>query len=162
MAGTTIAKRAEVALRRQQAIEMRNNDAEWKEIAEALGYADAGAACKDVSRALDAYVRQQGLAIEHLRARELASLDALAEKAVEIMQGRHPLVSHGRIVKEEDDFGNEVTLLDPAPALGAMDRLLRIAERRAKLLGLDMPVKVDLTATSVEYNFVGINIQAVQ
>lgn len=162
MAGTTIAKRAEVALRRQHAIEMRNNDAEWKEIAEALGYADAGAACKDVSRALDAYVRQQGMAIEHLRARELANLDALAETATEVMLARHVVVSHGRIVCEEDEFGNQVPLVDSAPTLAAMDRLLRIAERRAKLLGLDMPVKVDLTATAVEYNFVGINIQAVQ
>ena len=44
----------------------------------------------------------------------------------------------------------EIEDAPPVPNLGAIDRVLRIAERRSKLLGLDMPTRVDYTDVSEE------------
>lgn len=161
MPGTPLAKRAEVALRRSQAIEMRNNNATWEEVAEALDYASPGAAHTDVQRALKAYVDMQGLAAEELRARELADLDALKDKAREVMNRRHVVVQNGKVVREWVDGEPGEALEDSGPVLAAMDRLLKISERRARLLGLDAPVKVEGGVT-VNYNIVGINMEALR
>lgn len=161
MAGTPTAKRAAVALRRTEAIAMRNNGHTWDEIAEALGYSDAGAACKDVTRALDAYLAQQSAAVEELRARELAELDAIRDKVVEVMNSRHLVVQGGKVVRDSVDGEAGEPLEDTGPVLAAVDRLIRIGERRAKLLGLDAPVKVD-AGMQVSYNIVGVDMAALR
>lgn len=75
-----------------------------------------------------------------LRSLELARLDTLWQQALAIMAAQHPLVSNGRVIR--DDSGQP--MLDDMPKLAAIDRLLRIQDRRAKLMGLDAQVKVDL------------------
>jgi DNA-binding transcriptional MerR regulator len=77
MGRPTRAERVEIAQRRKQAIAYRRAGVPWAEIAERLGYADAGAACKDVSRALEQ--SNAGLAEEVtlLRRVELDRLDRL-------------------------------------------------------------------------------------
>jgi hypothetical protein len=54
-----------------------------------------------------------------------------------VLERNHVTVSHGRIIRGE----NEEPLLDDGPVLTAIDRLLKIQERRAKLLGLDAPAR---------------------
>jgi len=56
-------------------------------------------------------------------------------------------------------------LVDDAPVLAAIDRLLkideqrrRVDERRSKLLGLDMPTKVEHSG-GVTYEIIGVNPQ---
>lgn len=72
-------------------------------------------------------------------------------------------VSHGRVVRDgqpdiEYDASDEpkaviregagAPILDGVPVLPAIDRLLRIEERIGKLVGLDAPVKSDVTMTA--------------
>lgn len=75
--GTPIAKRAEVSERRTKAIAMKLAGADWQAIADALGYSDRGAACKDVSRALEQYRREEAAAVEELRQVTIARYDRL-------------------------------------------------------------------------------------
>lgn len=161
MTGPSTAKRAEVALRRQQAIEMANGGATYAEIADTLGYSSASAVGVDVRRALDSYIELQQQSAEELRARALSNLDALASKVVEVMGRRHLVVQNGKVVREWHDGEPGEPLEDSGPVLAAIDRLLKIEERRAKLLGLDAPVKVEGGVT-VNYNIVGINMEALR
>lgn len=82
---------------------------------------------------------------------EVEKLDELEEKLWKIIRQDHALVSHGRVMYAYDEqTDSEVPLQDYAPVLQAMNQLKWIAERRSKLLGLDQPVKQEVTVTSGE------------
>lgn len=136
------AKRADTALRRRQAIDMRMTGASYQEIADKLGYTTRGAACQDVSRALEQAVVEQTRSVEAYREEELQRLDVLLAEAWAVLQREHVTVSHGRIIK--DDFDKPI--LDDGPTLSAIDRILKIQERRAKFLGLDAPQRHEVVS----------------
>lgn len=125
-----------------QAYELRLTGATLREIGATLGIA-----LTTVHERLRDHmaVRVDPLADQY-RAMELDKLDALSAKAYEVLTKKHIVVQHGKIVRDED--GN--ALNDDTPVLHAIDRLVRIAERRAKLLGLDAAVKVDAQVTQVD------------
>jgi hypothetical protein len=54
-----------------------------------------------------------------------------------VLRRRHVMVQSGKIVKGDD--GQPIT--DDGPVLQATATLLRVMERRARLLGLDAPAK---------------------
>jgi len=118
MAGESLLspRRIEAAERQRQAVEMRKAGATFPMIAEKLGYASTGGAYKAVMTALKKTMQEPSDAVRNL---ELERLDAL-------------LLA---LWKQARD-GNQ----------GAVDRVLRIMERRAKLLGLDAPTKADITS----------------
>lgn len=148
------ARQAEVAARRTRAIAMRTAGHGWQAIADALGYASRGAACADVSRALQASLDEMKATADVLREQELERLDLLQRKATEVLERRHLVVQSGKVVRagaNEDGDPEGEPLEDDGPTLAAVASLLRIAERRAKLLGLDAPVKADVT-TTVRYD----------
>ncbi|MBB4893550.1 hypothetical protein FHS39_002581 [Streptomyces olivoverticillatus] len=89
----------------------------YTEIAEALGYSSRGAVYVDVKRALEKHVIEEGLAIEAWRELELAKLDAL-QKAI------WPKAMEG----------------DPR----AIEAALKILDRRARMLGLDSAIKLEV------------------
>lgn len=155
--GTSRMKRAEVALRRTQAIEMRARGESWDSIASALGYADRGTACKDVSRALAERLKDQGQAADELREIELEKLDRMERAVVAVLEREHVVVQGGKVVVDPDSG----RLRDDGPVLDAVRTLLRIGERRARLLGLDSPVKVDGT-TTVRYEITGVDMEALR
>lgn len=99
----------------RKAIELRKAGATYDKIAEALGYENRSGAYKIVVGALRDLVQEPA---QELRTLELERLDAMT------------LAIWARAQKGE---------------LAAVDRLLKIGERRAKLLGLDAP-----TAQSVD------------
>ena len=134
------AKRTQVANRRAEAVNMRMAGASYQQIADALGYNSRGAACQDVSRALEAAIAEQTRTAEVYREEELQRLDLLLAEAWRVMKRAHVTVSHGRIIRDDD---TDEPLLDDGPVLSAIDRVLKIQERRAKLLGLDAPTKVE-------------------
>lgn len=84
---------------------------------------------------------------DEVRQMELDRLDRLQQVALHVMNADHPLVSDGRVVRIEQEDGTKVPLQDHAPVLAAMDRFLKIQDRRAKYLGLDAPQRVDATVT---------------
>jgi len=95
-----------------QALELRKGGASYQQIAQALGYSGPSGAFKAVETALKESKREAG---EELRTLELERLDSAFLAIWTYVKNGH---------------------------LGAMDRMLRIMERRARLLGLDKPTKV--------------------
>jgi hypothetical protein len=93
--------------------------------------------------AAEADERVAPLATEY-RQMQLDRLGEMRERALEVLEAQHWLVSHGRVVTLEDDSGLKTPLADDGPVLAAVDRLLRIEERTARLLGLDAPAKAEI------------------
>lgn len=121
-----------------------------------LGYASDDAARRDLSRALEANRDAERAEVSIYRQQEnerlddeLNRLETLEAAAHAVLKNRHILVNNGRVILHPDT--NE-PMEDDAPVLQAIDRLVKIeearrrnGERRAKLNGLDMPVKTEVT-----------------
>lgn len=112
----------------------------------------------DIQRVLDGEVRkmrESGM-VDTLVAKESAKLDLLEKEAwFDYLKSREKRVT----VKTVDGQVSE-TVRDSVGNPKFLDVLLRIMERRAKLLGVDSPVQVDITArqggASRSYDFSGI------
>lgn len=130
---------ADTAERDAEAARLRARGQSYQEIATELGYADHTGARKAVQRALVQIVAEPA---EDVRALQLEQLDRLALAALAVLERNHVTVSHGRIIRDE----NEQPILDDGPVLTAIDRLLKIQERRAKLLGLDAPARHEVVS----------------
>lgn len=134
-------ERAEQEERRIKAIELKRRSYPWHYIAGQLGYTSPQHAAQDVLTALERRRKENARQLDAYVQLELEKLDALERLMMRITGSRHILVQQGRVMI------NPVTqelMEDNMPYMQATDRLLRIAERRAKLLGLDSAVKVDM------------------
>ena len=122
------AQKADMIERRARVLELRRSGASLREIGAALGIAHETVRM-DYDRAIADLVASQADDTSAVRAIELDRLDRMHLSL-------WPTVTAGR--------GD----VHPETRMKAVMTLLRIAERRAKLLGLDAPVKsqVDLTA----------------
>lgn len=101
--------------------------------------------------------------VEDLRKMENQKLDRLEREVMAVLQAFHPLVSSGEVVRDTIDDENGVPLIDPetgkfktyklkdaGPVLAAVAKAISVMERRAKMLGLDMPTKVAQTTPDGE------------
>ena len=104
-------KEADQAERRRQALELRKAGATYDQIARQIGYANEGGAYKAVQAALKAVYREPA---DEVRKLELERLDRLT------------LALWTRAKEGEAE---------------AIDRVLKLMDRRAKLLGLDAPTR---------------------
>jgi hypothetical protein len=123
----------EHAERDAQAARLRAEGKTYTQIANTLGWSHASVARRAVQRALVAVVQEAG---DELRTLELERLNLLLDKAWQVMERVHFAHSAGRLITI-----NGAPVEDSGPTLNAMDRILKVMERRAKLLGLDAPVK---------------------
>lgn len=82
----------------------------------------------------------------HHRDIEIGKLDLLEERLWGMIDEEYYTVSQGRVVYFET--GDPVP--DIEPVMKIIDRILKVAERRAKLLGLDKPVRVEATIHQVD------------
>jgi hypothetical protein len=130
--------KAEIAERRRKALQLRLAGATLAQVGQQLGVSESRA-CRIVQDALDQTVREPA---DELRKLEVARLDQLWVEVTKILRRRHLLISGGTVVLHPEN--DEQPLEDDAPALHAVDRLVRIMERRARLLGLDAPTKVSI------------------
>ena len=121
------------AERDAEAARLRARGYSYQQIADELGWSSKGDAHHAVKRVLADTVKEAG---DEVRALELARLDGLHRAAMDVLEREHVTVSNGRVVAL-----NETPLPDDGPVLAAIDRLLKIQERRARLLGLDAPTK---------------------
>ena len=140
MARPTRAQRVAIAERRAKNVALRMTGRSWASIADELGYGSPGAACQDFSRTLEASIAEQHRSVDLYREEELQRLDLLMTEAWTVLKRAHVTVSHGRVIRDEE---TGEPLLDDSPVLQAIDRVLKIQERRSKLLGLDAPTKVE-------------------
>jgi len=127
---------ADVAARRARVLELSNEHVPDPEIAALLGIAPSTVR-SDRHRALEAASAERNANAHLLVAAELAKLDQMEQAVWSVLRARHVTVSGGKIVQDE----NGETLLDDGPVLQATDRLVKIAARRATLLGLDAPAR---------------------
>lgn len=131
----------------------------WPEIGEKLGYSYVWVR-KAYMKALNAIIQEPA---EDILKMELARLDALQTEVIKVLQSTHLVVSKGMVVRDflddEDGrpiidalTGNPLTrrLEDPSPKLAAVDRALKIMERRAKYLGLDKAMNSDSVGMTTE------------
>jgi len=128
---------AEGAERDAEAVRLRSRGLTYQQVSDALGYGDRANARRAVERAMLATIAEPA---DEAKALELMRLDELHRAAWSVMTTWHPMVVGGRVVR--DHLGRAVE--DVGPVLAAIDRLLRIAERRARLLGLDAPLRAEL------------------
>lgn len=103
-----------------KALELRKAGVSYQRIADTLGYKSASGAHKAVQTALKKTLQEPA---DDLRKLELERLDSAAAAI-------YPSVKQGQY--------------------GAIDRWIKIMERRAKLLGLDAPTKADITSGGQE------------
>jgi hypothetical protein len=106
--------------KQRRTVELRHDGATFDQIASQLGYTNRSAAHKAFLKALERWGVED---VTDLRAAEVARLDSY-------------LLVIATKVKAGD--------------LWAIDRALKISERRAKLLGLDQPTKVVITEDLLE------------
>ena len=141
--------------RDRKAAQLREDGIGWQVIADTLGYASPGHAHQAVQKLLD---RIPVEAVTSLRASENKRLDAARAAALAVLRRRHVAVSNGRLVYEDKD-GAERPDEDDAPALKALEVIVRISERMAKLNGLDAAQQVELSG-AVNWTLVGVDPEA--
>jgi hypothetical protein len=131
----------ERAERDAYAAKLRAQHWTYKQIAEELGI-DRTGAIRAVRNALrDACLGPAKELVEM----EASRLEAMYDEVLDILQADHVMVSHGRVVYDQD--GNP--LPDYDIKLRAVDRALRARESFRRLFGLDQPTKVDATVHEV-------------
>lgn len=137
-------KSAVSAERAAEAAKLRTTGLSWDDIAKALGFADGSGAYRAAQQAMRAIAEPA----QELRAIELARLDFALRMAWQAMTAEHITVQQGRVVT---DPVTGLPLRDWGPVLAAIDRVVKLGERRAKLLGLDAPTKIEaITVDQIE------------
>lgn len=126
----------EAAERDAEACRLRTRGLSYRQIAKQLGYYDHGGARLAVERALAETVIEPAAEVRQL---ELAKLDNMEQAVLAVLEREHVTVSNGKVVRL-----SQRPVLDDGPVLQAVDRLLKIAERRAKLLGVDAPKRLEV------------------
>lgn len=119
-----------------------------EEIAEQLnltdsitGEFDPRRAAKAVQRGLTAVYR---FSIDEMKLQELQSLDEMEKHLWDQLRREHVLVQQGRVIMIEGQV-----VQDERFVLEALDRILKIKERRSKYLGLDAQVRVSVEADQI-------------
>jgi hypothetical protein len=127
----------ESALRDAKAVDLRVQGKTLQEIAGTLGWGHRQTAADAITRALR---RNEWPQVEALRALESEKLDRNERRCLELLDKLYFVVSlrTGKLVRDEHDQA----LTDPAPTLAILRELRMIGERRAKLFGLDAPMRV--------------------
>ena len=156
----TSARSVEQAQRRAEMLTLRVEGLTLEQIGERMGVG-ADTVQRVISRALTAMTKEPAL---ELLALELGRCDVLLNETMQTVKAFHPLVSGGRVVSapmldsngqpvRNPETGDVLTrvLEDKAPKLAAIATAIRVMERRAKLLGLDAPIRAtqELTVTSI-------------
>lgn len=132
---------ASIASRRAKLVEYRRRKVPYAQFYEELGYASVNAARRDFTRALEENVAELHASVEVYREEQLIELEYLAEEAHQVMNARHYVITPGGKLVEDPETGEPI--LDPGPKLQAMDRLVKIGDRVAKLRGLDAATKIE-------------------
>jgi hypothetical protein len=129
----------------------------YKRIAAELGMSNQGRAHDAVMRHLK---RIPVADVESIRRQMEQRLSEMRRIALAVAGKDHIAHGQGRAVEIEDpdNPGTYIKVHDDGPKLQALDRLLRIEERRAKLYGADMPTRTEFSG-SVE---VGVELIGIQ
>jgi hypothetical protein len=118
--------------RADHALKLRAAGLEWAEVAAAAGYAGPGPAHRAVMRLLDGRTAES---VDHLRQVEGAHLDRAQRELWAVVMDPGPLVSAGKVIYGSDG--------KPEPnrdvQVNALNALIRLSQRRARIFGMDAP-----------------------
>lgn len=128
-------------------VELKRQDLTFQQIADVLGISRASAH-RGFHRALPRITEPAASAY---RAEHLARLELARSVVLDILAAKHLTVSNGVVVRQDGQV-----LEDDAPTLAAVDRLVKLDEREAKLLGLDAKTELDHSGT-LTIEFVGVD-----
>lgn len=143
-----------IAERRTRVVELRDQGLTFREIAEQTGQSVAVVwkhyqnAVRDIPAAA---VAAHSETLARRLAEQLHRIDMEREAVLEVLAARHVTVSQGRVVTE-----NGEPILDDGPVLTAVDRLVKLDDQEAKLLGLYAEKKISMSG-GVRYEVVGID-----
>lgn len=127
-------KQDDVTVRRTKLLALRRQGIRYEdERILALGYTSAANARSDLKRALEQHRNEERAEASIYRQQENERLDALLEAA------------WPQATKPQPILDKEGEIVAMAVDMRAIDTVLRLMDRRAKLNGLDMPVKTELT-----------------
>jgi len=130
--------------RRERAIQLAATGMTFAQMGEAMGV-DKATAFKLWRDALKERTQRFAEVLDDYRALEVEKLDRDEREVCKVMEARHYVVDRGAVVEYPDaETGELKPLLDDMPVLKAIDTRLRIANRRARLLGLDQPARMQL------------------
>lgn len=132
------------AERDAEACKMRARGATYQVIADALGFTSRGNAQRAVEKLIRSVERE---GVETAVALQLERLDMMYDAVIKVLEAEHYVVSQGRLIYLDED---SPPLADDSPVLTAVDRLLKIEERRSRLLGLDQPAKATVTHAAAD------------
>lgn len=107
------------------------------QIAEQLGYVDRRSAWHAVKAGQELIVREPH---EDMVLLDLTELDEMAQNAWRVLRNTHYVVDRGEVVTWEGQ-----PLKDDGPILTAIRTLLEVQQRRAKLVGLDAPKRLEVS-----------------
>ena len=130
----TSKRRIKAVERQRAALELRKTGATYQEIADQLRYQGSSGAYKSVMSALKRTLQEPA---RDVRLLELIRLDDLYAAVYQMIQ-------------------QSIEDSEPLPLI-AVDRCLKIMDRRAKLLGLDAPAKLQVADWRREMEDQGIN-----
>jgi len=150
-----------------EAADLRSQGLSYREIAARMG-TSVSTAHDAVNRAMAEVITEpaaEALAFELRRLdEELVRLDGLYERVIDVLEREHVTVSQGRVVTMDDGS----TVPDDDWILKAVDRLVKIddqrrrnGESRRRLLGLDQPVKAQVSG-GITYEVVGVDTEALK
>ena len=144
------------AERRAEVLRLRLDGMTLAAIGERLGIR-ADSVHDIITRALRSMTKEPA---EELLNLELARLDSLYAEAMNSVRAFTPVLHNGKVVQipvidsngqvvKDPDTGHPLTCIaqDRAPVLAGVATAVRLLERRAKLLGLDAPVRTQAQLT---------------
>lgn len=143
------------AERRKRIVELRSQDVGFREIADEMGL-NVATVWRHYQRALRD-IPAEALA-EHadIRAKrrdeQLQRIDMEREAVMEVLTAFHVTVSQGKVVNLDDG----TPIQDTGPVLAAVDRLIKLDDQEAKVLGIYPDQKLTLSG-GVRYEVVGIS-----
>jgi hypothetical protein len=134
--GSTRGRRRSVATREKdaRALDLRRRGMTYPQIATELGHKSVSTSYEAVQRAMADVARD---AAEEVRALEADRLDELTRVLHRVLLTKHYSVSASGKVARHPVTGTPIE--DDGPVIQAVNGLIRVSERRARLLGLDAP-----------------------
>jgi hypothetical protein len=150
---TSPAKRIETQQKRARMLAMRLAGVSYQQIADEVGYKNGSVVSSMIGKMLKDHVKANSMSLENMRQLELEHLESLRVVACEIMERFHLTITpSGKIIALDG-----VPVEDDGPKLAAIDRLIKIHEKIARLLGIEAPERVQ-SEIQVNYTFGGVDI----
>lgn len=154
-------RRTKKSLKMEKAVALRARGASWDDIAQAMGWKDRRTASNQVYRYLGKLAKRSDANVDAFRQELIEKLDEVEKACWEVLRRKHIVIQNGKVVRLEGEDGSFEPVEDDAPVLQAVDRLLKVYERKAKLTGVDMTPD-NMIGVAVQYQIQGTDISDYQ